>query len=142
MRAEGERRVDRDAWARVVDQLVLTHNRGNKSAFARQAGVDVRTVTRWLAGTVDVSEESVRGVARAFSLKPRELLVELGVYQRDELLPEATAEDEEVALILTADVDDETKRKMIDRLMELRERDKQRRMDDIRWALERGERGA
>src|SRR5687768_6627020 len=61
-----ERRVDRDAWADLVGKLVTGRTRGNKSAFARTVGVTARTLDRWLAGEVNVSEASVRAVARAF----------------------------------------------------------------------------
>lgn len=137
-----ERKVNRDEWAKIVDGLLRRHTRGNKSALARDLKVDVRTISRWLNSEVDVSEDSVREVARVYSLAPMQLLVNVGYYRLGELLPSPTegagARDEEMELILTADVSDEMKKRMIALLVEQRERDKARRIEDIRWRLERG----
>ena len=112
---------------------------GNKSRFAVKIGTTYKTVNRWLSQEVEVSEESVRAAARALSLNPADLLVQVGYYQSDELLPTQPApaeRDEEMDLILAADLPQSMKRRMIDRLEELREQDRRRRQDMLRWMID------
>lgn len=130
---------------------MASETRGKIAPFARLVGVDPRTVSRWVNREVDVSEESVREVARAVKRQPMDLLVEVGYYSRADLGAGRVGgeDDPEMELILTANVDQDMKIRMIERLEELRhrdrvrleelrERDKQRRMEDIRYILERG----
>lgn len=80
-----EVKVDRDAWATVIADLIREETRGNKAAFARKIGVKtVKTVDRWLAKEVNVSAESVRSVARALGLSDLELLRKVGYVEADE----------------------------------------------------------
>lgn len=72
--------IDRAAWAELVNQLVLTEANGNQSKFAALADVTPKTVGRWLRQENDVSEQSVRDVARRLNRDPMELLVTVGYY--------------------------------------------------------------
>jgi hypothetical protein len=134
-----ERRVDREAWADLVRKLVTGKARGNKSAFARTVGVTARTLDRWLAGEVNVSEASVRAVARAFDLDAMNLLVAVGYYEPDQVTKRtpADADDEAMQLILTDPrLSDRQKKRMIQRLDELRARDRAREAEEVRWWIE------
>jgi hypothetical protein len=79
------RAIDRSAWASVVRDLVRDLDGGNKSAFARRVGYTTKTIDRWLAGAVDVSEGAIRQVAERCKRNPVELLVTIGYYRPDEL---------------------------------------------------------
>ena len=135
-----ERRIDRDAWAGLVGKLVTGKSRGNKSAFARTVGVTARTLDRWLAAEVDVSEASVRAVARAFDLDAMELLVGVGYYRAEEVMAterrEPDPDDEAMRLIIDSDFPPRIKMRMIQRLEELRERDRAREAEEVRWWIE------
>lgn len=81
-----ERKVDRDAWANLLQQLIDQESGGNKAAFARRVGIpSVRSLDRWLARSVNVSEESVRQIARELSLPVVDMLVLAGFYRPDEM---------------------------------------------------------
>lgn len=81
-----ERKVDREAWAHEVARLIEVEANGNKSAFCRLTGISsVRNIDRWLARSVNVSEESVRQVARALNIPVVDLLVKVGYYRTEEL---------------------------------------------------------
>jgi len=106
--AVSERKVDREAWAHEIARLIQEEAAGNKSAFARRIGLGVRSIDRWLAREVNVSEESVRNVCRALNLPPMPMLVRVGYYQQVETGPgpaELLAEDE-AALRLIDEADD------------------------------------
>lgn len=138
------RKIDRDAWARVLAALIDSETRGKKAPFARLVGVDPKTVDNWLKGTVDVTEESVRRVARSTGQSPMDLLVQLGYYRADEVNtpePAPAQEDEEIQLIADSDLPPHLKRQMIDRLLEMREQDRQRREQTLRWMIDQA-RGA
>jgi hypothetical protein len=83
--------VDREAWATLVRELLASETRGKKLPFARLIGRDARTVDRWLRCEVAVEEESVRAVARALNRPPGELLVRVGYYRPNDLVPEPPA---------------------------------------------------
>lgn len=88
------RRVDREAWAKTIRDLVRGVSKGNKSAFARRVGLTTRTIDRWLAAEVDVSEGSVRQVAERLDISGIELLIAVGYYRPEELtLTAPTAPD-------------------------------------------------
>lgn len=79
-------RIDRDAWAREIDALVIRFDpgprgEGNKSAFARRIGMTRRTLERWAARSTDISPDSVRAVAESLNLSQQEqieLLTRIG----------------------------------------------------------------
>jgi len=77
--------VDRDAWARLIAELVRTRAKGNKAAFARMVDLKAaRTVDRWLAKEVNVNAESVRKVANGLGLSLVELLAQVGYIKPDD----------------------------------------------------------
>jgi transcriptional regulator with XRE-family HTH domain len=119
-------RIDRDAWASLVATLIEQESGGNQTQFGAAVGVDRKTVARWLAGTVDVSEEKVRSVARALGLAARDLLVQVGYYSADELLTDETATktspDDPIDLVRNSDLSLSAKRELIEYLIEQRNR--------------------
>lgn len=69
----------------LVADLITSETGGKKATFARLVGVDPKTIGHWLAGTVDVSEASVRRVATALGRRTLELLVKVGYYSAEEV---------------------------------------------------------
>lgn len=140
--AEGS--IDREAWAKVINQLIAEETRGNKSRFANLVGVTYKTVLRWTQQASDVSEDSVRQVARALRISPLMLLVQVGYYTDADLgaAAEVTApaaldqDDPALQAILAADVPPRVKQRMIQRLQELRARDAERHVDEVRWWID------
>jgi hypothetical protein len=70
-------KIDRGAWAREVDALVVRFDPGprgdgNRSAFARRIGMTRQTLTRWATRATDISPESARQVLDKLSLPQRE----------------------------------------------------------------------
>lgn len=143
----GERRVNREAWAEVVSRLINQETAGNQSRFAALVGVTYKTIRRWLKGESDVSEDSVRQVARAVGISPLELLMRVGYYSPSDLdAPTpveqlAAGDDRALQVILEADVPPRVKQRMIHRLQELRRRQVEREVDEVRWWIEQA-RGA
>jgi len=130
-----KRRVNRAAWANVVQQL-LDETGDAKNQLAAKVGVAPRTVSRWLGLQMDVSERGVRAVAEAYDRQPLEMLVKVGYYLADEVtIVKAPRRrkpvDEEVAIIMSAQVSRQTKQLMLERLAELRTADKLRRINEI-----------
>lgn len=70
-------RIDRDAWAREIDALIVRFDpgprgEGNKSAFARRIGMTRKTLERWAARATDISPDSVRAVSEQLQLTQQE----------------------------------------------------------------------
>lgn len=129
-----ERTVDRAAWAAVLTDLINTETRGKKATFAKKVNVDPRTVARWLDQDNDVSEASVRSVARHLGRSPVELLVKAGFYTEDDFGQAAVlaeVADEEEQRILALDIAEEVKVALIERLREMQEADRVRRQQLI-----------
>ncbi|MFI1195480.1 hypothetical protein ACH4T9_19795 [Micromonospora sp. NPDC020750] len=151
--AEGS--IDRESWAKVVSQLIAEETgspakpQGNKSQFANIVGVTYKTVLRWTQGSSDVSEDSVRQVARALHISPLALLVQVGYYTDEDLGAAASIstpagidkDDPALRVILEADVPPRAQQRMIQRLQQLRERDAERQVDEVRWWIDQS-RGA
>ena len=151
--AEGS--IDREAWAKVISQLIAEETGGNKSHFANLVGVTYKTVLRWTQQASDVSEDSVRQVARALHISPLVLLVRVGYYNIADLQAAAAAtedagpaipagidrEDPALRVILEADVPPRVQQRMIQRLQQLREREAERQVDEVRWWIDQS-RGA
>lgn len=118
--------VNREEWAAVIRELLAIHTRGKKAPFARLVGVDVSTIDNWLAGSVRVSEASVRQVAEACSLPLIELKLRVGIYDETDLPPARRSEiiDEEQRRVLELDdIDVETKAAILQQLDEMRTAD-------------------
>lgn len=135
--------VDRDAWARTVRHLMDTETKGNASELARRVGVTTKTLYRWLGAEVAVSEESVRKVTRSLNYTPAQtiqLLLALGYYRADEFPPAAPepedSGDPEEQIIRDAGLSPSATRNLIKRLRQMRERDAQRRAEDLANLIE------
>lgn len=140
--------IDREAWAAVVSQLIAEESGGNKSRFAALVGVTYKTVLRWTRAESDVSEDSVRQVARALHISPLALLVKVGYYTEADLdavapstVTVAPDDDPALQVILESDVPPRMKQRMIQRLQTLRERDAERQVDEVQWWIDQA-RGA
>jgi hypothetical protein len=132
-------KVDREAWAHEVARLIQEEAKGNKSAFARMVGVaSVKTIDRWLARSVDVSEESVRMVARQLNLPIADLLVKVGLLLPEDLQGSGTAIDsdaEAIRVIEEADIPPSLKRQLIKHLREQREEHERQRLAEVQRTL-------
>lgn len=81
-----DRKIDREAWASEVAWLIREEAGGNKSAFARMVGLkSAKTVDRWLAGTVEVSQANVLAVCRALKIPPLGMLIKVGLMDPSEI---------------------------------------------------------
>ncbi|MFI6819773.1 helix-turn-helix domain-containing protein [Micromonospora sp. NPDC050187] len=154
--AEGS--IDREAWAKVISTLIAQETgtpakpEGNKSAFAQLVGVTYKTVLRWTQAKSEVSEDSVRQVARALHVSPLELLVRVGYYTGADLDAAVQASgpvdtvridqsDPALRVILESGVPPRVQQRMIQRLQDLRSREAERQVDEVRWWVDQA-RGA
>lgn len=140
--------IDRDAWAQVVSQLLAAETGSNKTRFAELVGVTYKTVLRWVKGTSEVSEDSVRQVARALHISPLELLFRVGYYTVEDLDAATRVandgtppveDDPALRVILDAAIPPRTKQRMIQRLYELRERDAARQAEEARFWVDQAQ---
>jgi transcriptional regulator with XRE-family HTH domain len=129
---------ERGTWATYI-KAAREHARLNKTQLAQRIGKDRATVGRWEDGKNRPEDANlVALVAEVLGLDQDEALAAAGLRPGVEAPVEPTREpDEEVDLIMRATVDDATRRQMLERLAELRERDRLRRLEDIRWLIER-----
>ena len=127
----------RGTWATFA-KAARTGARLSQSELARRLGVDRTTIFRWESGRArPESADMVRAFADVLDIDLEEALAAAGLRPGVEAPKEPTRErDEEMELILTADVDDRLKQIMIERLLELRERDKQRRIEDLKFIID------
>lgn len=79
--------INRNAWAQLIAGLIQSETKGKKAPFARLIGVDARTLDRWLKREVNVSEASVRDVAKAVGRAPMDVLVQVGYYEVADIAP-------------------------------------------------------
>lgn len=110
----------------------------SQSELARRLGINRTTIFRWETGAArPENPDVVQAFAEVLSLNLDEALAAAGLRPGTTAPAEPTRErDEEMEMILAAPVDDRMKQRMIERLRELRERDKQRRMEEIRFVLD------
>lgn len=81
-------RIDREAWARELTELIARFDPGprwpgNKSAFSRRVVYTTRTIDRWLSKETDVEPDSVRAVADRLGFTEQEqveLLTRIGYF--------------------------------------------------------------
>jgi transcriptional regulator with XRE-family HTH domain len=127
-------------WADYVTAIREATGFGD-TEMGRVLDVNPATVWRWRTGKQKRPENAdiVRRFAEKFGLDLDEALAAAGMRPGVEPPAEPTREvDEEVELIMRSKVSDAMKKRMLARLEELRQRDKQQRMEDISWWLERG----
>lgn len=129
----------RDTWAAYV-QAARERAGLTKSGLGERIGKDRATVARWEDGKHRPNDaELVARVAATLGLDLDETLAAAGMRPGATAPAEPTRErDEEIELIMSAPVNDATRRRMLERLAYLRERDKKQRLEDIRFLLERG----
>lgn len=135
------RKVDRAAWAEAVEQLVLERDRGNKAAFGRRVGVDSKTVGRWIQQFGDVSEESVRQVARSCGINAMELLVRVGYYDGAEVGAQLDAGERDILeTVERLGLPDKIRDRMLARYRARMDEGRRRALDevkaDLEWAAE------
>lgn len=131
--------VDREEWAKVVQELLDAHTRGKKEPFARLIGVNPRTVHSWLRSETAVTEQSIRQVAQACGVNSIDLLIRVGFYAIDEM-PRVTHEqmNAERRRVLDSGLPDDVQAEILmeldrmeredaEMLKQLEERDRQRR---------------
>lgn len=136
-----ERSIDKAAWSELIGRLIAQETGGNKSRFAALVGVNYKTVLRWLAKEGEVSIESVGQVADAVGVSPIELMVRVGYYRTHDIpqadpKPARDPDDEALRIILESEFPNRIKMRMIQRLEQLRDRDRQRESDEVRFWIE------
>lgn len=127
-------------WAAYVTAVRQATGLGD-TEMGRILDVNPATVWRWRTGKQrrPESAEIVQRFAERFGLDLDEALAAAGMRPGVEPPAEPTREvDEEVELIMRSRVSPEMKKIMLARLEQLREQDKQRRMETLSWLLERG----
>lgn len=133
-----DKNASREGWANLIGSLIKLKAGGNQTQFARLVGINVRTVRRWLDGDVDISLWKMLDVARVAEMHPTQLLIAAKIYSPEDgcqSAEEPASPDEESRIIRAAQVDDDTKQALLQRVAELRERDKLHRIDDIEFSV-------
>ena len=99
--------------------------------LARESGIHRATIFDWMKGGGEsVTIASVKAIARALGDDLENALRAVANIST----PSAPA-DEEMDLIMSAPVSDDVKRRMIARLLEMREQDRQQRLNVMRWMI-------
>lgn len=126
----------RGAWATFA-KAAREGSHMSQAELARRLDVERTTIWRWETGKQKPeSADAVALFARVLGIDVDEALAAAGLRPGTTAPAEPTREpDEEMDLIYAAPVDDQTKKLMIERLFQLRERDKQRRMEDIEFLI-------
>jgi len=121
--------VGTDAWSTYLRDMTSRPD-WSVARLARDAGIARSTIFRWIAeGAGRITIESVYMVADALGDSRANALraaAGLGVLDRDE----------EIDLIMASEVSEALKARMIERLMQRRREERERRMADLRWMLE------
>ncbi len=99
--------------------------------LAREAGIHRATIFDWMKGGGDsVTIASVRAVANALGDDLENALRAVAGLESSR-----TQRDEELDMIMSAPVDDDMKRQMITRALELREQQRQQRIQILQWLM-------
>lgn len=128
----------RGTWA-TYSQAARERAGLTKAEAARRIGVDRGTVHRWEVGQNRPDDaDLVSAVAKVYGVDLEEALAAAGMKPgRAAPAEPATEPDPEIDAILAAPVSDIQKKRMLELLFQMRERDKQRRMEDIAFLLDR-----
>lgn len=120
-----------DTWSAYVK--TLRERAGlSQAALGEAIGLNRSTVWRWETGKSRPDDiDVIARVAHAVRSTTQEAMAAAGLAAPTDREPD----DPELQLILEADVSQEVRKMMIQRLEELRRRDRERRMDEIRWGL-------
>src|SRR6185369_38909 len=99
-------------WAKLVDEL--TRRPGwSKARLAREAGVDRRTVHRWISGeSANVSADSIRRISEASTLQA-DLVARAALGAQKQ---QAAADDEAIAEVMASGIDDEYKQEIVEHI--------------------------
>lgn len=127
----------RSAWATFA-KAAREGARLTQSELARRVGTDRTTVWRWETGRQKPENVAiVVDFARVTNIDLSEGMAAAGLVPDVEPPTEPTRQpDVEIDLIMKSGAPDALKRRMLERLHQLRTRDQQRRMEDLRWMLE------
>lgn len=107
----------------------------SQSELARRLQTDRTTIWRWENGKQKPdSRDIVVRFADEVGVPRDEALAAAGLHP-DLAPPPAPTLDEEVELILSADIDEDTRRAALEQLHRMRLRDRDRRMEDIKFFL-------
>lgn len=99
--------------------------------LAREAGIHRATIFDWIRGGGDsVTIASVRAVADALGDDLENALRAVAGLESSR-----AQRDEEMDMIMSAPVDDDMKRQMIARALELREQQRQQRIQILQWLM-------
>lgn len=119
-----------ESWAGYLRRM--TKRQGwSVARLARESGIHRATIFKWLSGDEGVTVDSVRRVATALGDEPENALRAAGGTGIA-----AAQQDEEVALIMRAPVDEKLKEIMIGKLNERRERERQQRIADFETMID------
>lgn len=121
--------VPAESWAEYLRRM--TKRPGwSVARLARDSGIHRGTIFGWIKGDSGVNVDSVRRIAAALGDDPANALRAAGGHA------DPSAQDEEVALIMAAPVDNELKQRMLAKLNERRERDREQRIADFRAMID------
>jgi transcriptional regulator with XRE-family HTH domain len=129
----------RDAWAKFAK---AARGRMTQSELARQLGVDRATIYRWETGQQrPENADTVARFAQVTGIDVDEALAAAGLKPGAVAPAEPTRElDEEEQLIMRAPVGEAMKQRMLDKLHERRERERQQRIADFEFLIEQSKR--
>lgn len=122
-----------ETWAAYLRRM--TKRPGwSVARLARESGIHRATIFKWIAGDIGVTVDSVRRVAQALQDEPDNALRAAG----NAGAPTAPAEDEDdgMAIIDQAPVDDDLKDMMRRQLLERRERERLQRIADFQTMID------
>lgn len=105
----------------------------SRAELARRLGVDPTTVWRWeTTGSRPESAEIPEALAKLFKLNPDEVLAAAGLKSATVPAEPTRQVDEEAEEILRSNLPQSVKRELLQVLEEERQRDRQRRMENMR----------
>lgn len=125
----------RETWAAYVEELQRATGLTDRT-MGERLGVDPSTVWRWRKGRQKPeSLEAVQALADLLQLDIDEVLAAAGLKPGPPPEAPAPPPDPEVELIMSAPVSRRQRERMLRLLGEMRKRDQQRRIEDLRLLL-------